>query len=98
MTLKDISPNYSLLPEHMQGAAKRYIEQGIPPGSFLESVIVNDLRGAISRADHINKNRLEDIVQFFTWEAPSICWGSPEQFKNWVAHQGLQNYEDVLSS
>ena len=75
--------DYSLLPEHMRGGAKRWIEDGIQPGGFMMSVIANDLFGAVQLADHINKNRLQDICSFFYNEAPSGCWGSKEIAKAW---------------
>ena len=76
--------DYELLPEHMRGAARRYIETGIPPGSFLQAVICNDLREALGRADHINAANMQDIVGFFYNEAPSQCWGSLENMKTWI--------------
>ena len=54
--------NYDLLPEHIRGAMKRYIEDRLQPGGFLEAVLSNDLAGAFGRADHINRDRLFDIV------------------------------------
>ena len=75
--------NYSILPEHMREGAQRWIENGIYPGDFLTAVIHNDLTGAVGRADHINRNRLHDIVSFFYNDAPHSCWGDPEKTKAW---------------
>lgn len=77
--------NWELLPDHIRGSVKRYIEQGIPPGGFLSAVIRNDLAEAYDRADHINQGRLGDVVQFFHSEAPSLCWGSQEKLDQWIA-------------
>lgn len=76
--------NYDLLPEHIRGAMKRYIEDRLQPGGFLEAVLSNDLAGACGRADHINRDRLQDIVSFLYNEAPTTCWGSPERVKAWL--------------
>lgn len=76
--------NYNLLPEHIRGGTKRYIEQGILPGDFLQAVICNNLRESFAQADDININRMFDIVSFFYNEAPSLCWGSKETMKNWI--------------
>lgn len=39
---------------------------------------------AFSRADHINRARMEDIVSFFYNEAPAQCWGSVETMNGWI--------------
>jgi len=84
--------NYSMLPEHMRGGAQRWIENGILPGSFMTAVLQNNLTEALNRADSINKERLHDIVAFFYNEAPSACWGSPEQVEEW--RKKFQGKED----
>lgn len=76
--------NYSGLPEHIQKGVRLYIEQGIPTGDFLRAVIENNLRESFARADHINGPRLQEIVQWFHWEAPSLCWGSPQRRLDWM--------------
>lgn len=74
-----------LIPAYMVGAVKRYILQGIPPGSFLTAVISNDLREAFARADDDNATAMQGWVRFFYNYAPSGCWGSPERYSNWLA-------------
>ena len=81
--------NYSKLPPHMQDAAKRYVEKGIPPGHFLTAVICNDLLGAVSHADDTNVKALKTWVQFFYNEAPGGCWKSKEVMNAWVKQGGL---------
>ena len=81
--------NYDILPEHMRGGAERWIEHGIEPGSFMQAVICNNLTLACMYADHINKYRLFDFVNFFHNEAPSACWGSEEKMIAWrKMHEG----------
>lgn len=46
--------DYTRLPVHIRGGAKRYIEHGVRPGSFLTAVIRNDLIHAMRYADDIN--------------------------------------------
>lgn len=76
--------NYDTFPtEHMRGAVKRWIEDGIPPGSFLSAVIANDLKDACGRADDINRAALWQIVAWFYNEAPTGCWGSEDALKSW---------------
>lgn len=74
-----------LVPEHLHGALKRYIVEGIDPGGFLFAVLTNDLKEAVSRADHINLQRIPDIVKFLYNEAPGPCWGSREKVAAWMA-------------
>lgn len=72
------------IPDHMIDGVKRYIDEGIPPGSFLTAVICNDLKEAVGRADHINIKALPNIVSWFYNNAPRTCWGSEENFRAWV--------------
>lgn len=74
-----------LIPGHMVGAVKRYIINGIPPGSFLTAVLCNDLREAYARADDENAASMMGWVQFLYNYAPYGCWGSPEIYSDWLA-------------
>jgi len=76
--------NYEKLPEHIRGGVKRYIEDGIPPGSFLIAVICNKLIDSFLRADDTNLESMIDIVDFFYNEAPSECHGSEEKMQLWI--------------
>ena len=70
--------------EDMMGGITRYIETGIPPGGFLSGIISNDLREAVSNADDENLHNIPAFVAYFYNEAPSACWGSPEQMQDWM--------------
>lgn len=61
--LDRIDEGAHLIPDYMVGAARRYIMNGIPPGSFLTSVICNDLREAVANADDENAARLQGWVR-----------------------------------
>jgi len=73
-----------LIPDHMFGAVKRYIMQGIQPGSFLTAVICNDLREAFARADEENAAAMHGWIKFFYNYTPSGCWGSPDAYRSWI--------------
>jgi len=75
--------DYSMLPDYMQDGARLYIERGILPGSFLQSVFSNDLVGAFATADPTNIKRLYDYADFLFNECPVECWGSRERVKAW---------------
>lgn len=77
---------YELLPAYLRGGMYRYIEFGVPPGSFLTAVLTNDLREACARADDNNRVRLWEIVRWLHNEAPAPCWGSPQKMSDWTAY------------
>lgn len=73
-----------MLPEHMQGAMKRYLENGIEPGGFLYAILTNDLKGAVTRADHINIKLIPEIVSYCVSEIPASAWGSVAKVEGWL--------------
>ena len=81
--------DWSLIPEHMVGAVRRYIEHGIEPGNFLASLLCNDLQGTFGAADSINGTRVRDYMVFLYNFAPTGCWGGPEKYLAWVERGGL---------
>ncbi len=85
--------NLKTLPEHMRGAMQRYIERGIPPGSFLEAVLCNDLMGAHGKADEENRAALHDYAVYLYSFAPSGCHGSPSKVSDWIRGGGLTGRE-----
>lgn len=87
---KPESPGWELVPDHMRGAMERYLSHGIPPGSFLEAVLCNNLSEAVSRADHINRHRLLDIVNFLQWHVPANCWGDVAEYASWCTSGGIE--------
>ena len=82
-------PDWGLIPEHMIGGLRRYIENGIEPGHFLEAVLCNNLKGSVAYSDGINKHRLVDYVTFLHNFAPMQCWGSVERYEAWIKQGGL---------
>ena len=81
--------NWSLIPDHMIGGLRRYIENGIKPGSFLTALLCNDLRETCERADDVNRHRIYDYVKFLYNYAPAGIWGSPEIVAQWIERKGL---------
>lgn len=86
--------DWSIIPQHCRDGLKLYIERGIPPGSFLEAVVSNDLREACGRADHINRYRIFDYVSFLSQYAPFVAWGSPERYHSWIRKGGWIGVHD----
>jgi len=72
------------IPERMEDGIRRYIDERVRPGDFLQAVISNNLKEAVWRADEENINNLPAYVSYFYNEAPSNCWGSKEKMENWI--------------
>ena len=74
---------YQKLPEQHREGMRLYVEEGILPGSFLTSVLRNDLIEAVAHCS----GPIHDLKIVVTWlysEAPSKCWGSPKQVRDWI--------------
>lgn len=74
-----------LIHNHTQDTLERYFVHGLPPGSFVEAVLVGDLYRAVARADAWNKKKLSAIVQWIAYNAPDGSYGSWEAVEAWLA-------------
>ena len=88
MPMKD-AIKYDGLPEHIRGGMRRYIEEGIIPGSFLQAVIKDLLVESFAQADHINIENMFSIAKFMYNQAPRACRGSESVMKEWHEKGGL---------
>ena len=75
----DINTGNQWLDESLEN----YLMYGFEPGGFLTSVIANDLRLAVGRADHWNKDRLPEIVNEIVFKMPALSIGSYDAVKDW---------------
>lgn len=71
------------IPAHMMPALLRWTQNGEVPGDFLQAVIRNDLRAAVSHADNENAANLPAYLGWFYNEAPCGCWGAPGCLTEW---------------
>ncbi len=78
------------VPDWWPDAMQRYLEHGIPMGGFGMSVLENDLRGAVGRADEYSKQCLTDLVRYCMWEIPGSAWGSPEKCDAWMEARAVE--------
>jgi len=76
--------DYIQVPGHMRENLEGFLEHGWELGGFLYSVLTNDLRGAVKRADGKNRLVLLEWVDFCNSELPGKCWGSPEAVAYWM--------------
>ncbi len=79
-----------MIPLYTTDALQDYIDTGNEHGGFVMSVLENDLRGAIGRADMQNLAALKDIIMWLSTHAPSPCWGSPEKVKAWMEQKRIE--------
>lgn len=63
---------------------KNYLYYKIPVGSFLYSVLINDLKGAVAKADGYNIHNIPAYVVFINRYFPYGSWGSEEVVDNWM--------------
>lgn len=73
------------VPAPMVEVLADYIENGVPTGRFLMSVLSNQLAEAAMTADDINMANLPAYAAFLVNVAPSECWGSPAKVAAWLA-------------
>lgn len=85
----------TLIPTHMHGALKRWINEGIWPGSFLTAVLQNDLKEAFGRADSVNTEAMPNWMCFLYNYAPSQCWGSVEKTEQWAVQREAERVRNM---
>ena len=73
-----------MIPKYTLDSLTRYVEHGIPPGSFLCAVLENNLFSAINRADRDNLAALPEIVKYIYNELPSFCWGNSKSVSDYI--------------
>lgn len=87
--LVDGSPvEYARLPVHLRAGMERWVEHGIPPGTFLKAVLENNLVTALATADGDSRLALDRIAQFVHWGLPHDCHGSRDRCKAWANAHG----------
>lgn len=72
------------IPEEIKSSLKRYVDNKIPTGSFLQSVLENNLMNAVAKADYHNSKIISEICHYIYNTLPSNCYGSPEIVKEWL--------------
>ena len=90
--------NYSAIPSYMRDGLILYIERGIQPGSFMQAVLENDLKEACGRADDKNIHVIPVYVAWLYNNAPIGCFGSRNNFSNWIDRGGLSRASGLEDS
>jgi hypothetical protein len=86
-------PDYDRLDEDTRRSIDDFVLKGRHPGTFLYSVMSNDLRQAIDYGDGYSVGALRGIVKWLHCRCPGSCWGSAPKVEDWKAHKGLEGYQ-----
>ena len=82
------------IPPHLHSGLRMYLVHGYHPGHFLTAVLMNDLTGAVARADDDSIRGLAAVVRFLWNYAPSWCWGSEERVKDYLAAAAIERMRE----
>ena len=82
---------YPLIPYSTRDTIVRYIDAGLPPGSFVTAVLSNDLVKSVGAADEDNLLALTDIAKFVYNELPVEAWGNQNKVNAWIKKRGNKN-------
>lgn len=85
-----------MIPKYTKDAIDRWTDQGIPPGSFVQAVLENDLMGAYARADDTNMAHMKDIVQYVYDYVPALAHGSKEIMIAWQKRLQAKSGTDTV--
>jgi hypothetical protein len=91
-----IQVNYKGLPPKYVPMFRRYIEQGLDPGSGIKEVLSNSLRAVVAVDDTTLMN-LPQIYRWVIFQCPLMAWGSPEKVIAWMRMRqiALQRARDL---
>lgn len=73
-----------MIPERYSHAISSYVKDRIETGSFLRSVLENNLFRAVHLADPWAVGHLPHIVAYVTDNVPIAAWGSEEKVRSWL--------------
>ncbi len=85
-----LTPDYDLVPPHLRGGMREYIQRGHVPGDFLQALIANDLNDALIRGDEISLAVLRVLTAWLYNDAPGGSWGSRGILNAWSTRGGLE--------
>lgn len=74
-----------MISKALREGLRRYVDEHIPTGTFLQYVLENDLIGAWRHADLDSRRHLSDIIEYVWNEVPSKAQGSPLIVHRWLS-------------
>lgn len=75
------------IPSHLIRSLLLYARERRPVGRFLQSVIANDLMGAMSRADPQSRQALHGLTMFVFNEMPGQSHGTESRYDMWLREE-----------
>lgn len=85
------------IPPHTQLTLRNYFFYGLPPGGFVEFMLMHadnikieegyEYNLALNRADNLNKMSILTIARFIREKLPPESWGDYENIKNWMMYK-----------
>jgi len=76
--------NTARMTEQSKESMYNYFVHGLEPGSFMMSVLSNDLYSSAARADFVNIDLLGEYAKWLVNHAPYQSYGSPEIVQGWL--------------
>jgi hypothetical protein len=80
--------NYATIPPRVREALERHARERAHTGDFVTTVLENDLKEAVWKADAASFAALPSICSYIHWELPGACHGSPAKVKAWREGRG----------
>jgi hypothetical protein len=80
-----MQPNEKLIYPGVKQDIDDYVNSGQPVSDFLYSVLTNNLKESIAKADFMNIDNLPHIVAYLYNKCPMNCWGSEATVSKWYA-------------
>lgn len=81
------------IPQHLKHGLLMYFVKGVRPGTFLERVLRNDLRGAVFHADSASLAALRMLTCFVDLYAPQDSAGGLDKVEKWIRSGGIEGRE-----
>ena len=75
------------LPIYMISGMVNYLVHHVEPGSFMRSMLENDLSESLRRADPENRVKLRTWLSFMEREVPPEAWGSKKSVRLWLENK-----------
>ena len=72
-------------------SVERFVNDKIPTGGFLRSVLANDLMGAFNKADDFNREHMPEIVKYIYNELPVGCYGTYATVDSWLGGEAEED-------
>lgn len=73
-----------MIPAHLREGLERYRDHRIATGSFLRSILCNNLYEAVLRADDISARELGSVTRWIFTELPNESWGNAAKVDAWL--------------